>query len=268
MRIQTNPELTRSRIDKLQSYIRSELISSERSFICTDSPVCRESRRSSPFYGGQMSHVGCHYDLEVDSRPMRIVFLGQEYGKTLRCVDLEQRSQMLSDYAENYGNRSTHMRGVTSTLRLLLGREPGLDQEGEQLVPGAHIFEGFALVNYLLCTALKKSRDPSKIGGGKGYSSSAMQRNCARHLKATLEILEPTVIVVHGQKVRNWMVKNLSLEPRNSPEVMRINSNWVDVLTFDHPSAGGKSGYWGNSVNSRYLKEYVVPTVKSYLSKH
>lgn len=50
------------------------------------------------------------------------------------------------------------MRGTSSTLRLLLGREPGDDEEGERLLDG-HIFGGFALVNYLLCMALKKPRN-------------------------------------------------------------------------------------------------------------
>ena len=49
------------------------------------------------------------------------------------------------------------MRGTTLPRRLLLGREPGTDAEGERLLDG-HIFDGFALVNFLLCSALKQER--------------------------------------------------------------------------------------------------------------
>lgn len=91
---------------------------------------------------------------------------------------------------------------MTSTLRLLLGRETGDDKAGEWLF-GDHIFDGFALVNYLLCTVLKDPRSEEAHGGGKGYSSPAMRHNCAHHFLRTMEILEPTVIVVHGRTLRD-----------------------------------------------------------------
>ena len=214
-----------------------------------------------------MSHVGCHYDLEVDGRPMRIVCIGQEYGQSVSCVDLKERYQMISKYApRNFNDRSKHMGGVTSTLRLLLGREPGLDKEGEQLFPGTHIFDGFALVNYLLCSVLKERRDPSEKGGGKGNSSATMKRKCIRHLMKTLEILEPTVIVVHGKGVSKWLANKRLLLGENCLRTMRVNESWTDALVFEHPSSPGK-GSWGVSTNSRYLRECVTPVINSYLRK-
>lgn len=214
-----------------------------------------------------MSHLGRHYDLEVDGPPMRIAILGVHYGQPRECVDLEERSEMILDRAQQiFGKRNPHMAGVTSTLRLLFGHGLGVDGEGEKLKQNAHIFDGFALVNYLLCSVLEEPRDLSKKGGGKARSSVAMQRSCSRHLKSTLEILDPTLIVVHGQGVRNWMVKYRLLEPGNSPERTRINGNCVDVLTFDHPSAPGK-GYWGRSIKSSYLKEIVAPHINAYLRR-
>lgn len=266
MSIRSNPELTRSRIAKLQSYVRSELISSKRSFICSDGPACRASCRKLPFYAGQMSYVGRHYDLEVDNRPTRIVFMGQEYGQAFECVDLKCRYDMIEDSAlEGFKKRNNHMRGVTSTLRLLLGREPGLDEEGEQLLPDTHIFDGFALVNYLLCSALAKPRKKSQKGGGNGRSTAKMQRNCMRHLMATLEILDPTVIVVHGKTVCRWMTARKLLFGDGSTRRMEINGSWTDVLVFTHPSARGKHGSWGQSTESFCLKENIAPTVKEYL---
>ena len=267
--IRSNPDITRFRQKKLQEYVRSELISSTGEFICTDHHECRTSRSRLHFHAGQMSHLGQHYDLEVDGSPMRIVFLGQEYGKARVCVDLEERYQwLIDDYAQwDFKDRSKHMRGVTSTLRLLLGREPGLDKEGERLMRGVHIFDGFALVNYLLCSALEAPRDGARVGGGKCRSNMTMRRNCARHLKATLDILDPTVIVIHGRAVHNWMVRNGLMDPDDNLGAIRINGKLSDVLTFDHPSAGGKSGYWGQSTNSSYLRENVAPQIKAHLRK-
>lgn len=60
----------------------------------------RESRTGSPFHVGQMSHIGRHYDLEIEECPTRIVLVGQEYGKTQGCVSLSKRSERISLSAE------------------------------------------------------------------------------------------------------------------------------------------------------------------------
>lgn len=267
MMIRSNPDKTQIRKEKLQEYVRSHLISSSGEFICTDYRECCASRKSFYFHEGQTSHLGRHYDLEIDGCPTRIVIMGVHYGQPRECVDLEERREMISERAQQgFSERNPHMAGVTSTLRLLLGRELGTEKEGEKLMQSAHIFDGFALVNYLLCTTIEEPRDSSQKGGGKARPSTAMKRNCARHVRATLEILDPTLIVIHGKGVYSWMEKYQLLEPGNSQKSMRINGNMVDVLTFDHPSAPGK-GYWGRSLNSTYLIETVAPQIKAHLRK-
>ena len=161
-----------------------------------------------------MSHIGKHYDLLVDGRELRIVVVGQEYGQNLTGIDLAGRTAMI-DGAANGGfrGRNKHMRGTTSILRLLLGRPLGTDHKGERLFAGdqrtAHVFDGFALVNALLCSAVKKP--PVGRNAGKGASSRLMRRNCARHFRRTMEILEPTAIVAEGQGVRSWIGDSLGL---------------------------------------------------------
>jgi hypothetical protein len=210
-----------------------------------------------------LSHIGRHYDLEIDGRPVRVVIAAQEYGTGERSCGLTQRSQMVADSAwAGFRGRNPHMKGTTSKLRLLFGREPGIDLEGEHLLDG-HIFDGFALVNYLLCTSLTESRGNYDGGAGKGNSSSTMRRNCGGHFSRTLEILEPTIIIVQGQGVRRWLAGALRLPAQGSMvERAEIGGRQVTVATFDHPSAGGKSGYWGNSPISRYLREMVTPAIR------
>ncbi len=264
--IRSFPERTRERIRLLEEYVRAELLWADGSFVCGSFTECRASREGFPFHKGQMNHVGRHYDLEVDGRAMRMAVLGQEYGQARDCVDLAGRSEMLVDSARaGFRGRNPHMKGVTSTLRLLLGREPGVDEEGERLLDG-HIFDGCAQVNYLLCTALDKPRSRDAHGGGRGHSSLTMQRNCARHFLRTMEILQPTVIVVHGLALRRWIGNALPLPlPEGEiAEMVEISGRLVDLLTFSHPSAGGHSGWWGTTPRTRYLRKTVAPAIRDF----
>jgi hypothetical protein len=121
-----------------------------------------------------MSHVGRHFDLEIGGRPLRIVIVGQESGwpkgpgarRRGRRVTLEKRYEIVHDvtgqerryYAEpGHPGRNPHMRGTTQALRIIFGKGPGTRFEDEFVTPSKgrafHIFDGFALVNRLLCSA-------------------------------------------------------------------------------------------------------------------
>ena len=128
--------------------------------------------------------------------------------------------------------------------------------------PG-RIFDGFALVNALLCTATK---EPLTTRRGKGYSSGLMRNRCpSTHLRATMVILEPSVIVVQGQAVRRWIAKALGLprKPTGTTADVADLLGQPEVLTFDHPSAPG-SGSWGKSSRSEYLTRIVGPAIRGW----
>lgn len=264
--IESDPARTAERIWKLEEYVRLNLLCNER-FICEHHRACRASVSSFSFFEGQMSHVGKHYDLLVDGRELRVVVVGQEYGQPLTRIDLQGRTAMIDGAADRgFRGRNKHMRGTTSILRLLLGRPLGTGHKGERLFAGdqrtAHVFDGFALVNALLCSAVEGRKT-------KGESSPLMRTNCARHFRLTMEILEPTVIVVEGQRVRDWIGGSLGLGSKPdsvyygpaTSEIGRVAGGRVDVLTFNHPSAGNPSNWWGNSIESAYLREVVEPTI-------
>lgn len=274
---QSDPERTRERFRRASEYVRQNLLVDGK-FICKHYREClASSPNQGAFYEGQMSHVGSHYDLTVDGQELRIVVVGQEYGSRHRFVTLEERTAM-GDRSKGFKARNPHMRGTTSLLRLMLGRPAGSDWEGELLrfphpQPAGHIFDGYALVNFLLCSALKTPRANDR--SDKGSSSPTMQRNCSEHFRATLEILEPTVIVAQGQAVRSWIERPLGLGRKApgrydgpvTPEATRIAGKRVEVLTFNHPSAPGHSGWWGRSPNSKYLKKVVEPTIRSWRAR-
>ncbi len=275
--IQSDSRRTQDRIRRLQEYVRANLLTETGNFICGCYDQCRASRpRPNAFYEGQMSYVGEHYDLVVNGSDLRIVVVGQEYGQSRTRVDLSARTEMIEESGGlPFSKRNPHMQGTTSILRLLLGRPAGRDREGEELSedrsPPGHIFDGFALVNFLLCSALWQVPEGNRAG--RGNSSPLMRRSCVGHFLRTLEILQPTVIVVEGKGVRRWMqttglARSLHI-PSLGPDAIeeaRIGGRRVHLLTFCHPSAGGRCGFWGRSPDSRYLREVVEPTISDWRS--
>ena len=268
MTIESNPAKTAERVARLENYAQRYLLA-DGTFLCRHYAQCRASRPPPryEFNEGQLSHIGRHYDLIVDGRETRIVVVGQEYASDRPLVGLgTRRIQIEASGYRGWKRRNPHMRGTASILRCLLGREPGSDRAGERLfigTPDAHLFDGFALVNRLLCSAIG-------VESGKGRSSGKMQRNCSRHFVATLKILEPTVLVVQGIGVRSWMAGDgIGLPPSRSAlvETAEIGGAEADVLTFVHPSALGSYGCWGNSAQSKYLRETVMPSIREWRSR-
>ena len=268
MIMESNPARTAERVAQLEEYSRRHLLA-DGSFLCRHYTPCSASRRPPQyeFKDGQLSHVGRHYDLVVGDRETRIVVVGQEYASDRPLVGLgRRRSQIEASGHRGWKRRNPHMRGTTSILRCLLGREPGTDSAGEQLFIGArdaHLFGGFALVNRLLCSAIG-------VESGKGRSSGTMRRNCSRHFVTNLTILEPTVVVIQGQGVRSWIARDgIGLPPSRSElvETAVIGGTKADVVTFVHPSALGSYGCWGNSHRSKYLMETVMPSIREWRSR-
>jgi hypothetical protein len=269
--IQSFPDKTLNRTKELGKYLDREVLR-DKKFVCRHDRECRASCGDLNFIEGQLHHVGQHYDLEIDGESTRIVIVGQEYGHEPPRVSLEDRSEMIRDSANRgFRGRNPHMKGTTTLLRLLLRRTAGEDASGEQLFPdcSTHIFEGFALVNYLLCSAVEGRRDLSDhYGALRGRSSKRMQKNCAAHFLKTIDILDPTIIVVQGFGVRNWLERSFSLQRRTNPiEQVSLGNTSRTLMTFMHPSAP-RVGWWGNSIKSKYLHETVVPTVQAYLDQN
>jgi hypothetical protein len=257
--IKSLPQVTQVRFENLKEYFRQEVMSDR--FICKSCSECKTSASYAglDFYEGQLHHVGSHYDLEIDGEPMRVVIVGQEYGHDPSQVDLDKRRSMIFKSASvTWRQRNPHMKGTTTLLRLVHRRAPGDDSIGEHLTLDSgetiHLFEGFALVNYLLCSAVEKS-------SAQGKATYSMTANCARHFKKAIEILRPTLVILQGYGVRRWIA-----EAYNSPWNRRENIEWLNldgrrtsVLTFYHPSYRGCQ--WGRNLQLDYLNQTIIPTI-------
>lgn len=285
--LNSDPVKTASRLDALATYMSKEVLSPSRCgegvFVCKSQRDCTQSLRpaDSVFFEGQLSHVGAHYDLFEDGRPLRIVVVGQESATGPARITLNARTAILMDSAlvrrfkadGKHQARNPHMRGTTSALRLLLRGDLGDNYDGEfiDLESGkVHVFDAFALVNVLLCGAHPPIAAPGE--GNKyraqtrGNSTSTMRKNCLAHFKETLRILEPTVVVLQGIGVQNWT--RTVFENRRPVEGTGVQLDRAEFEARDlylcrlsHPSAPGLPN-WGRGFDDNYLRRTVEPTLR------
>jgi uracil-DNA glycosylase len=156
---------------------------------------------------------------------------------------------------------------VYQLLRLIFGLGLGADHAGEFLdINGerAHIFECFALVNFLLCSAVRTGGKPTgRLAGKPGRSTKTMRANCSSHFRAALDILEPTLVVAQGYGVREWIATAYGLpaqRPQDGVEQVQIGATMATLVSFSHPSAHAPLN-WGLNERMPYLLDTVAPTI-------
>ena len=247
----------------LKEYFYEQVIYEDR-FVCPLSAQCKASHKDI-FYEGQLHHVGNHYDISIFDKPFRVMVVGQEYGHGPSHVSMEDRSKMVLEqtgFQKSFSRRNPHMRGTTSVLRLLFGIPLGREHSDEYLhsIDGDkfHLFDSFALVNYLLCSAVSSKE------GRRGKSTPIMRRNCLGYFNKTVEILDPNVIVVQGKAYWASIQKafNKLLQISDTLFKAEINQHIVLIAVFTHPSTPDNSHNWGRDEKTKYLLETVVPTIE------
>jgi hypothetical protein len=235
-------------------------------FCCSSATRCRTSamaqKEPADFADGQLSHLGKFYDIEADGVPLRILIIAMETGRTDTGVTLpKRRQQILESAAETPRDRNQHMVGVTHALRTLHGRRIGDDSIGELLDFGnshdrVHMFDAYAMANIRLCTSVK-------AGTTNSYPTAVMARNCVRHLKETLRILQPTVCVVQSMDIPKALAPIVTHRRAVAPHLAEVEISGVQTLMaeFSHPKAWGELN-WGRWTNMPYLQSTVIPTLK------
>jgi hypothetical protein len=192
------------------------------------------------------------------------VSLDDRYDMVVNRSGLQRRFKT----GDGRAPRNPHMRGCTSLLRLIFGLGLGPDHEGEFLNVGGdrvHVFDCFALVNFLLCSATPASGRATRewLGGKPGRSTRKMRAACSSHFRAALEILEPTLIIAQGYRVRSWIADTFDLparRPQDGVEQLQIGGAAATLVSFSHPSAHGALN-WGLNERMPYLLNTVAPTI-------
>jgi hypothetical protein len=190
--------------------------------------------------------------------------VGQEFGHRENFLTLNENydEKTVCGKIRQYNQRNNHMKGITDVLRLLFRKYLGTDSDSEYLTfsngKSCHLFDTFFLVNYLLCSALKKDK------GRSGNSISVMKTNCQQHFRKVLEILEPNIIIVQDKSLWRPVVKSFEnikyLSWRYPVGQAVINGKTVLIALFLHPSA--RNGLnWGANAYFGYKFNIVNPTI-------
>jgi hypothetical protein len=255
------------RVEQLDAYFRENV------FRCGHLGACQLSaeRKGYCFNPVQLPHVGAVYDLAHEGRPWRIAVCGQEAGGAKGDVSIIARSPRMSAYGRNksFAERNPHMQGTTSALRLLFGLPLGSHPRDENIIVDGqyrHLFDAFALINALSCSS---TAGPT---GKNGKPTREMRSNCVAHLRATVQILRPTVLVVQGSVAQSMLKQAF-------PDIqVRPKGAWIpglDTLApmLSHPSArsdprrGERTRLGWADLASPYLREVVAPLLTG-LSRH
>lgn len=254
---------------KVKNYLEKNVLANK--FLCKMHLQCKSSH-DGIFYEGQLHHIGNFYDLTYKQKPYRIVIVGQEYGHKPARVTLEKRYKNIMNSAtkkrfkalDNFGHRNPHMRGTTSVLKALFGFQLSTFYEDEFItIDGSkqHIFDSFALVDYLLCSAVPFE------GSKKGKSTNEMKKNCRKHFRNVIKILEPNIIIVQGKQFFPWIKKSFDFSKNISENLYKSNIDFNEYLvaSFTHPSAHFPYN-WGANEKTQYLLNTVLPTVSKIRS--
>lgn len=273
MKLVVDKVATAIRRATFEEYMTAAVASRGDGLVCQWAPACSASagRAGADFYGGQLGHVGSCYDLAVGGRALRLLVIGQEFGRKPDSIPIGGRATGAGDVVtveerhadlvgfrggQSFTERNAHMRGTSLAVRTVLesatgDSDPGAstDREGEFFRDDQgvafHMFDAFAFTNMLLCSA-------NLPGRTKGVPTVEMRRNCRRHLQETIRLLEPTVVVVQkaptvaftpawlGPLVRN------KRRPGRSSNLWRAEVGGVETLlvVVNHPSAGNANVGW------------------------
>lgn len=230
---------------ELSDYLSGAVDSGVR-LLCRSQSACRKSvGQGQVLVEGQASHVGPCYSLEDGGRPLRILVVPKQVGGSLdhdrgrgdEHITVGERALQVetAKFGRRPHPRTDHMIGTGLALKALLGL-PINGPEIFSLDGGqSHVFDCFAMANSTLC---------SRVGAdASGQGSTQMFKNCLIHLKRTLEILEPNVVVAQGWAKTGWSpsravaaVLDVPLPPRNSLATVNVGRRRVAFVAAVHPS--------------------------------
>ena len=236
--------------------------------ICKNRDKCTSSINMSntTYLPAQAHFVGKMYGLSIDESPLRIVIVGQEYGHGGESPDghvtpLERSNTFDSASDYKFEPTNPHMRGSALALRYLIRGDVGEDHEDCITTSDGmkvSIYDCFALINYLMCSA-------TKIGSRRGKSTAEMKRNCSENFKAAIELLKPNVLIMQGRSYYSYVADALDL-PKDADD-SRIFSFCLPTAlepthyaVLNHPSA--RPPYGWSSIKNMYYQKVVQHRLK------
>jgi hypothetical protein len=267
--------MSQQRAQNLQSYYTQHVAKTRLGqMVCKSYSACTESadRRGAEFYEAQGHAVGPCFDLSTeDGVPFRVLVVPMEAGGGETFCSIRHRTdRVLERGGQSIDERNSHMKGVTLALRLAFGLPykdwrglPFMEPRDEQVnfTNGrhAHLFECYAMANLLLCSAV------ADAGSQKSLATSIMRQNCIRHLLATIDILQPTLVISQGWGgLFNTLRKNFAVDRRFREDLAdcylaecHLGDRQFVWVGLWHPTR-----FW-STINQAYFTETAVRAIKS-----
>lgn len=171
-------------------YADRKIVPVRRGFGCVSFTRCSESGRI-PLHTGNWAFVGCDYgNARVDGHLSRILFVAMDRGG-YGGADEEAFPDTQSSFRRSIElPRNPHMGGVALILKHLL------DERDPRRLSGQ-----CALTNAVKCVQHTASMNTNATG--------TMIRECATHLRAEIQLLQPHLIVTQGDHPGDTVVGSL-----------------------------------------------------------
>lgn len=115
----------------------------------------------------------------------------------------------------------------------------------------AHLFEAYAMANLLLCSALEPGTVESR-------STGIMRGSCSRHMRATVGILQPSLVISQGAVLDETLRASLGVtRPVNAHLAhCELDGNKFVWVSLKHPT---RLWRW---MTDDYLWEVVEPSIR------
>ncbi len=257
MKITTDPARTAKRLTALEAYFHKNVLTADGDFVCKSAAACSASalaQKDTTFHVGQGTSVSPHYDTAIDGVPFRVLIVPMETGRTRERVQLTERTEEVQALIPKpYKKWNPHMRGVGYAQRLAYGIPLAYDDERMWLDTNngrVHLLDSYAMANLALCSAVLKGKTTSKC-------TNTIKNNCLPHLVATMDILEPTLVISQGAKLPEHLNREFNTLERHTPNLATCKLNgrvfiWVSLY---HPT---RNWEW---LSREYLHDTVVPAI-------
>ena len=251
----------------------------------------------------QLPHVGINYAMKRNGNPFRIAIFGIEPGARglgdSGNWDMKIKREITEEFNEKpYTRFNPHMKGTLHTLQLLFGLPVDGDSREIEIDGGrkCKIFDAFCLSNARLYRETSEKSSESA-----GPIADEIWKNCKRHFKKTIEILQPQIVILQGGKAermvdhvydlkkeykkekRYHIIKEDGKEARIAergeiPKIkieagideLNLSHGKTLFLSIYHPTAWEGKGYSNASANKDggRVQTYLKPTISKLLEKY
>ena len=244
-----NKSTSQDFFDELNSYMQDNVLGSNGEIV--DENFRKHKEESKKELDIQLPHVGSCYDMKRNGKPFRISIFGIEPGDCGNW-DMKIKRKTTEDFNEKlYKEFNPHMKGTLHTLQLLFGL-PVDDDSREIEIDGGRkckIFDACCLSNALLYRERRKDSKQSEWPIAK-----KIWTNCERHIKKTIEIIQPQIIILQGDPTAALFnsVFEDQIEKRGEVYNYKINNKPMLVLWLYHHSYFARSHWSWDKIKDDY----------------